>query len=117
MSFRRGPLALKVNSLLLSSPALTTIFPWVLLVGDQPAEDIPHIAPPHSINPKAVTAFLQATTDTFWAVEKAINEYRAMEHSLRKARKDTSIIIRSIRDAFPDSKESIELLGCAGLGG
>jgi len=64
-----------------------------------------------AVSPKGITAFLQATTDTFWAVEKALNEYKAMERNLKKARKDTAVIIRSIKQAFPDSIESIDMLG------
>jgi hypothetical protein len=34
-----------------------------------------------------------------------------MESSLKKARKDAAVIIRSIKQAFPDSSESIDMLG------
>jgi prophage antirepressor-like protein len=63
------------------------------------------------ISAKAVAAFLQATTDTFWGIEKALTEYRAAEVNLKKARKDASKIIRSIRQAFPSSGEAVNLLG------
>lgn len=77
-----------------------------------PAPDHVDPAPAHpAISPKAITAFLQASTDTFWAVERALNEYKAMESSLKKARKDAAVIIRSIKQAFPDSNESIDMLG------
>jgi len=70
-----------------------------------PVEDIPQISP------AAITSFLQATTDTFWNIEKALVEYRAMESSLRKAKKDASMIIRSIKEAFPESRETVDMLG------
>lgn len=63
------------------------------------------------ISPKAITAFLQATTDTFWGIEKALIEYKMVEGNLRKARRDTSIIIRCIRDAFPECRDTVDLIG------
>lgn len=84
------------------------------------AQDIPHIDPATSpgliiptpnINPRAATAFVQAATDIFWGIENALIEYRAMETSLKKARKDVAVIIRSAKKVFPDMAESINMLG------
>jgi len=63
------------------------------------------------ISPLAVASFLQATMDTFWNIEKALVEYEAVKDNLKKARRDTSIVIRSIRKAFPLASENCNLLG------
>lgn len=85
-----------------------------------PANDIPHVdtapstgmvLPEHIVSPRAATAFVQAATDTFWEIEKALNEYKAMESCLKKAKKDVAVIIRSAKKVFPDMAESIDLLG------
>ena len=64
-----------------------------------------------AISPLAVASFLQATMDTFWNIEKALVEYEAVKDNLKKARRDTSIVIRSIRKAFPLASENCNLLG------
>lgn len=70
---------------------------------------------PDSLTPvisrKAITAFLQSATDTFWEVEAAINEFEAMRLNLRKAKKDISRVIRSIKQAFPDISETVDMVG------
>lgn len=66
------------------------------------------------ISPKAITAFLQATSDTFWSVEKALREYSMLVGHLRKAKKDISIIYRSIQTAFPEARDTIDFMACAG---
>lgn len=89
---------------------------------EQPAsaKEIPHInpttvtgitIPEPNISHKAATAFVQAATDTFWGIEKALNEYKAMETSLKKAKKDVATIISSARKVFPDMADSINILG------
>lgn len=40
-----------------------------------------------------------------------MNEYKAMEQNLEKAKKDVAVIIRSAKKVFPDIAESINMLG------
>lgn len=57
------------------------------------------------ISQHAVISFMQAATDTFWEIDKAIAKYSSMLDSLKKAKNETAIIIRSINKAFPKSIE------------
>ncbi|MEA2062003.1 MAG: hypothetical protein U9P10_16205 [Thermodesulfobacteriota bacterium] len=40
------------------------------------------------IRPRAITGFLQTATDTFWGIERAVNDYNALCLDLMKAKKD-----------------------------
>ncbi len=60
--------------------------------------------------PKAVLSFLQATTNTFWNIENALEQNEIARDRLLKAREDASVVIRSMREAFPSAVESIDMI-------
>ncbi|MCP3940920.1 MAG: hypothetical protein GY710_05495 [Desulfobacteraceae bacterium] len=63
-----------------------------------------------TLSSQAIVSFLQGTTNTFWNIEKALIQCGNMTEQLTKAREDASIIIRSMREAFPDQIKSIDMI-------
>jgi hypothetical protein len=61
---------------------------------------------------ESVLSFLQATTNTFWNIENAIAQNESAHEKLTKAREDASVMIRSMRQAFPDHCQSINMIQC-----
>ena len=62
------------------------------------------------LTPQAVISFLQAATNSFWNIEKAIIQNETMIDNLNRSKEDAAVIIRSMMEAFPDAMESIQMI-------
>lgn len=58
----------------------------------------------------SIVSFLQAATNSFWNIEKAIIQNEEMVGQLTKAKEEAAVIIRSMRKAFPDSIKLIDMV-------
>lgn len=59
---------------------------------------------------KSILSFLQANTNVFWDIENAIEQNEIAHEKLLRARENASVVIRSMRQAFPEAIKSIDMI-------